>query len=146
MKHLASAAIAAALGALTVLPAHAAPNAAVTDGWFRALPSNLPAGGYFTLHNKGSSTLTLNGAASQACGMLMLHRSTEMGGMSHMEDVSSVDVPPGGEVKFAPGGYHLMCMNPAAEMKPGGTVKVTLKFANGETLESDFAVRNAAGK
>jgi copper(I)-binding protein len=143
MKHLAISAIAAAL---TVLPAHAAPNATVTDGWFRALPSNLPAGGYFTLHNEGSQPLALTGASSPACGMLMLHKSEEIGGMSHMEDLSSVDVPAGGEVKFAPGGYHLMCMNPGAAMKPGAVVNVTLGFRGGESLEAPFAVRNAAGK
>jgi copper(I)-binding protein len=124
----------------------AAPHAIVTDAWMRAMPANIPAGGYFTLHNNGGTPLTLTGASSPACGMLMLHKTEDMSGMSRMEDVSAVDVPPGGEVKFAPGGYHLMCMNPAATMKPGGTVKVTLRFKGGETLESDFAVRNAAGK
>ena len=48
---------------------------AITGGWMRALPGNLPAGGYFTLHNGSDKTVTLDGASSPACGILMLHKS-----------------------------------------------------------------------
>lgn len=120
--------------------------ASVHDGWFRALPGGLPSGGYFTLHNDGTAALTLTGTSSPACGMLMLHKSENTGGMSSMADVMSVDVPAGKSVSFAPGGYHLMCMQPGAAMKPGGKAKVTFTFAGGATLDADFAIRNAAGK
>jgi len=120
--------------------------ASVHDGWFRALPGGLPSGGYFTLHNDGTAALSLTGASSPACGMLMLHKSENTGGTSSMADVTSLDIPAGKSLSFAPGGYHLMCMQPGAAMKPGGTVKVTFTFAGGTTLDADFAVRNAAGK
>jgi periplasmic copper chaperone A len=122
------------------------PALAVSDAWFRALPSGLPAGGYFTLHNNGSAPVSLTSAESSACGMLMLHKSENDGGMSSMSELASVDVPAGKSASFAPGGYHLMCMQPAAAMKPGGTVKVTFTFAGGPKLDAEFAVRNAAGK
>jgi copper(I)-binding protein len=117
----------------------------VSEAWFRSLPANVPAGGYFTLHNAGTAAITLTGAQSPACGMLMLHKSSESGGMSRMEDVTSVPVGPGESVAFAPGGYHLMCMAPSG-MKVGGSVPVTLKFADGSTSVATFAVRNAQGK
>ena len=41
--------------------------------------------------------------------MLMIHQSSNKGGMSGMDMVEKVKVPAGGMVKFAPGGYHLMC-------------------------------------
>jgi periplasmic copper chaperone A len=126
-------------------PASAA-DITVTNAWFRALPGGLPAGGYFSLHNTGSAPVDLAGANSSACGMLMLHRSTQSGGMSRMDDVSSVTVPAGGAIEFAPGGYHLMCMYPTAAMTPGKSVTVTLRFTGGGQLDSTFAVRNAAGK
>ncbi len=78
--------------------------------------------------------------------MLMLHQSMNMSGMSSMEDVKTVPVPAGGEVKFAPGGYHLMCMNPAPAMKPGGMVSVTLQFSDKSEVKTEFAVKNAQGK
>ncbi len=118
----------------------------VSGAWIRALPSGLPAGGYFTLHNGGQKALTLTGASSAACGMLMLHKSDNMGGMMHMEDVAKVDVPAGGTVAFAPGGYHLMCMDPSKDIKPGGNVKVTLSFSDGSSIDAPFDVRSASGK
>lgn len=117
---------------------------AITGGWMRALPGNLPAGGYFTLKNGSEKAITLTGAESPACGMLMLHKSEEMSGMSSMSDVESIDIPAGSTVNFAPGGYHLMCMDPV--LKQGTTVTVTLQFAGGAKIAAPFAVRSATGK
>src|SRR3984885_14720475 len=93
-----------ALAALLVSgPAWAGP-VQVSDAWIRALPANLPAAGYFTLHNSSGKEISLTAARTPDCGMLMLHRSTQSGGMGSMQDVTSVAVPAGGTVKFAPGG------------------------------------------
>ena len=124
----------------------AASGLSLQDGWFRALPGTLPAGGYFTVHNAGTKTAVLTGAESPACGMLMLHKSDNKGGMAGMDMVSSVAVPAGGGVNFAPGGYHLMCMDAKPVLKPGATVPVTLTFQDGGRLTENFAVRNASGK
>jgi len=135
-----------ALLAASIAPATAAaPNATVSDAWIRALPANLPSGGYFTLHNNGNAPLKLTGASSTACGMLMLHKSENMGGMAHMDDISDIDVPANGTLKFAPGGYHLMCMDATPAIKPGHTVDVTLQFSGGATLTAKFTVKNATG-
>ena len=123
--------------------AHAS-GASVSNGWFRKLPADLPAAGYFTLHNSGNKTISLSGASSPACGMLMLHNSENMGGMMHMDDVSGVDVAPAATVDFAPGGYHLMCMKPALAL--GAKVPVTLRFLDGTKLQTEFVVRDANGK
>ena len=116
----------------------------VTDAWIRALPASVPSGGYFTLRNSTAKPVILTTAQSPACGMLMLHKSSGMAGMTSMDDVSDVIVPAGGTVKFAPGGYHLMCMQATA--KPGQHVPVTLNFRGGVKVTTMFAVRNAAGK
>lgn len=136
---------AALLLAITATHVWAAPLT-VTDAWFRALPANLPAGGYFTLHNGTNKTLTLDKAETQACGMLMLHKSEEMSGMASMSDVAQIDVPAGGTLAFAPGGYHLMCMGPTPMLKVGASVSVTLEFADGSKVSAPFAVRSATGK
>jgi copper(I)-binding protein len=143
------AAIAALL--LMALPGAAVADAgpagiSVRDGWMRALPSAVPSGGYFTLQNKGAKAVILTGADSPACGMLMLHKSEDKGGMSSMADMVEVPVSAGGSVNFTPGGYHLMCMDSKPSLKPGTSVPVTLAFKSGEKLTVTFAVRNAAGK
>src|ERR1700759_4203893 len=81
----------------------------VTDAWFRSLPGTVPAGGYFTAQNNTGREVSILGVSSGACGMLMMHRSANKGGMSGMDMVDKVTLPPGGVVEFAPGGYHLMC-------------------------------------
>jgi copper(I)-binding protein len=118
----------------------------VSDAWIRALPAHLPAAGYFTLHNTAKTEISLTGAQSAACGMLMLHKSTQKGGMGSMEDVISVAAPAGGTIKFAPGGYHLMCTDPTEAVKPGAMVSVTLSFSDGSRSQTAFAVKNAQGK
>ena len=118
----------------------------VSNAWMRVITPQVPAGGYFTLHNAGPAPVTLTGASSPGCGMLMLHRTSESAGMSSMQMVQTVPVPPGGTIRFAPGGYHLMCMQPAPGMRPGGTIPVTLTFADGRTVESSFSVRGATGR
>jgi copper(I)-binding protein len=142
--HLALAAIAALALLIFATPAKAAVT--VGNGWIRLLPAGLPAAGYFDLHNGGDKSVSLTGAASPACGMLMLHKSENAGGMMRMDEVSSVEVAPRSTLKFAPGFYHLMCMNPSPALKPGAHAAVTLVFGDGYKVTSEFAVRNAAGK
>lgn len=108
------------------------------------MPSR-PAAGYFVLSNETGRTRTLVGAASPGCGALMLHRSVNANGQERMEMVDSVPVPAHGEVKFAPGGYHLMCMSPTAAVARGGSVSVTLRFKDGGSLAASFPVRGATG-
>jgi copper(I)-binding protein len=132
---------------LFLLASTAAASAApfdITDAWFRSLPGGVPAGGYFTAQNNSGREVAITGVQSNACGMLMMHRSSNKGGMSGMDMVDKVSVPPGGMVKFAPAGYHLMCEQP--KMKIGGKVPVSLSLSNGTTVVVAFQVRNAAGK
>jgi copper(I)-binding protein len=77
--------------------------------------------------------------------MLMLHKTEDKGGTMEMMDMPSVPIPGAGTVKFAPGGFHLMCMNPTAAMKPGANVPVTLIFSDGSKITQTFDVKNATG-
>jgi copper(I)-binding protein len=113
---------------------------------FRFIIAARPAAGYFTLFNASATPRRLIGASSPGCGMLMLHKSMEMGGVAHMSGVKGVTIPAHGKVKFEPGGYHLMCMSPTAAMRPGKTVQVILKFKDGPAMSAEFPVRGINGK
>lgn len=141
LKHIA---FSAAVFCLMTAPAWAA-NVTVSDPWFRALPAGLPAGGYFVMHNSGNKDIALTGVSSPACGMAMLHQSKSEGGMEHMAHVDSLTVRAHGKIKFAPGGYHVMCMKPTAAMKPGRRVVVTFQFADGTKAAVPFRVFGARG-
>src|SRR3569833_3993765 len=108
--------------------------ATVTGGWFRALPPAVPSGGYFLLKNTSGKKLTLTEIETPACGMAMMHRSIN-GGMDH---VMSLEIAAGEAASFAPGGYHLMCVD--ANLKPGTTVTVTFHFADGSSATATYAV------
>ena len=140
------AAVTAALVGVLLSSGAFASGVSITDGWFRALPAGLPAGGYFKLHNATDKPVLLKGAVSPACGMLMLHRSMHTGGMERMMPVGDLEVAAGGTLVFAPGGYHLMCMDPTPAMQAGAIVTVTLRFANAAAVTSDFVVRGATGE
>ncbi len=132
-----------ATGAAAPLPAQ---GLELSGQWFRLIMPSLPAAGYFTLSNASSMARTLVGAQSPACGMLMLHRSVSNNGEERMVMVPRITVPAHGNVQFAPGGYHLMCLSPRPAMSPGQSVPVTLRFADGAILTALFPVRNATGK
>ena len=154
---------------LVAVPAGAedAPGVAVSGQWVRALAAGLPAAGYFTLSNGSPRPVRLVGASSPACGSLTLHQTVRqhamsamsardpqnptlgmpgMAGMSTMQPVAGVAVAAHGTVSFTPGGYHLMCEQPAASVQPGQSVAVTLHFATGEAVASMFPVRSARGR
>jgi copper(I)-binding protein len=114
----------------------------VSGAWFRSLPGT--AGGYFTLQNNSGREVIINGASSDACGMLMIHQSSSKGGMSSMAMMEQVKVPAGAIVRFAPGGLHLMCEQP--KMKIGSKVPVTLHLAGGSSVSVAFEVRGASGR
>ncbi|HKX64417.1 MAG TPA: copper chaperone PCu(A)C [Rhizomicrobium sp.] len=116
----------------------------VSGAWFRSLPGKLPAGGYFTVQNNTGREVAITGASSDACGMLMIHQSSNKGGMTSMMMMEEVKVPAGGKIAFAPGGTHLMCEQP--KMKIGAKVPVTLHLAGGNSVAVAFEVRGASGK
>ena len=131
------------LALLAPAGARAAGPLSVSGGWFRYLLASIPSGGYMTLHNAGSAPAVLTGASSPACGSLMLHRTESSGGTERMVAVAKVTVPAHGSLRFAPGGYHLMCMQP--RMHPRETVPVSLMFADGSRVTASFTVFGANG-
>jgi copper(I)-binding protein len=142
MTYLRFAALIAGAG-LFAAASVAAPT--VSGAWIRALPGDTPAGGYFTLTNPAKTKIALTGAASPACGAIELHMTHKMGTMVHMMPVARVEVAAGGTFAFAPGGFHLMCLQPKG-LTPGTSVAVTLTFADGTHLTAPFAVKNATGQ
>jgi copper(I)-binding protein len=73
--------------------------------------------------------------------MLMLHKSTDSSGMAMMMAVPNLTIPAHGRINLAPGGYHLMCMQP--KMKIGDKVPATLTLADGSTIAITLPVSGA---
>jgi len=127
-----------------VVTAHAGqPPVSVSDARMRWLPGDLPMAGYFVITSNAPGRLRLLGAASPAFGDVMVHRSLEESGVTHMAHVDGVDLNPGQSVAFAPGGYHLMLMGRTQELHAGEEVPVTLRFNDDQTLVVNFRVTGA---
>ncbi|HWU81331.1 MAG TPA: copper chaperone PCu(A)C, partial [Caulobacter sp.] len=54
---------------------------------------------------------------------------------------AGVVVPPGGEVAFAPGGYHFMLLGLKRAQGPGQKVPVTLIFGDGRKIQVELTVQ-----
>jgi copper(I)-binding protein len=126
--------------------AAAAGGVSIENPWMRFIIRATPAAGYFTLKNDTGNAVELTGASSTACGMVMLHETKQVNGVETMMMVKTIKVPAHGSFSFAPGGYHLMCMQPQMSMQVGASVPVVLKFADGKTLTATFPVKGPGGK
>jgi periplasmic copper chaperone A len=129
------------LGIAGVAAGDTAPGVTVTEAWIRWLPANLPAGGYLTLRNDGSRTQTLTAVSSTDYRDITLHRTSMQDHVSTMQPVQQVAIPPHQSLSFAANGYHIMLEHATRSLQPGDRVSMTLRFADGSTLDVPFDVR-----
>lgn len=114
---------------------------AITDAWIRSAPPGAPMAGYMELRNPGSQVLRCDGASSEAFDSVELHRSVVEDGMSRMLHGQIAEVPPGGRVRFEPGGYHLMLFGARQPLARGDSVIILLHC--GELrIAAEFTIRD----
>jgi periplasmic copper chaperone A len=113
------------------------------DAWIRWLPANIPSGAYLTLINSGTAPQVLVSAASPDFAEVSFHQTRTVNGLSEMSAVSALTISPQSSLQFAPGGYHIMLMQPSRTLHPGDHVPITLRFADGKSLQVSFEVRSA---
>lgn len=145
---LASTLAALAIGATLNARAHDYTAGTVVIGhpWARAtVGTSRPGGAYLTLANKGAVPDRLTAAESPVAGRVELHRSFREGGMMRMARVEAVDIPAGGEVRFAPGGLHIMLMDLKAPLTAGTKVPLTLVFENAGRVTVEFRIEALGG-
>ena len=80
-------------------------------------------------------------ASSSGFESVMMHRTVVRDGMAGMEHLSQIALAPNASLIFAPGGNHLMLMNPKLALRAGDAVVVKLEFRGGPVLPVTFAVR-----
>jgi copper(I)-binding protein len=136
--------LALSFGFATAALAAGANAITVKDAWVRWLPNNLPAAGYVTLVNASDKPVDLVDISSNDYGDAMLHQTVSNGSTQKMVMVDKLTVPAHGQVTIAPGGYHVMLEDAKHKVAPGDTVHLTLKFSDGETLDTPFAVKSPA--
>jgi copper(I)-binding protein len=125
--------------------ADAAGRLEASGAWIRAAPPGaMMLAGYVTLRNSGDAPLTVVGADCAAFRSVSLHQSVEDGGVERMHPLGRFAIAPGASVTFAPGGKHLMLMQPVHQLNTGDTVRIHIATESGRGASADFTVRDLA--
>jgi copper(I)-binding protein len=111
--------------------------------WLRATPAGARvAGGYFTITNTGSAPDRLLSISSDISAKAELHEMAVNNGVMTMRPVTGgLEIPVGGTVALAPGGYHLMFMDLKRQPKEGEMFSATLTFEKAGIVNIKFAVQ-----
>ncbi|MBU0933565.1 MAG: copper chaperone PCu(A)C [Alphaproteobacteria bacterium] len=119
----------------------------IDQAWVRLSPNkDTPSSGYFVVHG-GDAGVQLRGVLTDYALKVEMHETISKDGMTTMERVESVDVPPKGQVDFAPGGKHLMIWGINDTAISRGKMQFTFLMGNGDRLLVDAVIRKpeAAG-
>lgn len=106
----------------------------VDHGYVRlaAVPRS-PGAAYFTLHG-GATPTTLLSVSTDVAIKAEIHESMNSGGMSSMKPLDTLPVPARAEVRFAPGGKHVMLFDVNPGVKPGRHITLVFVFSNGRRI------------
>jgi len=116
----------------------------IKESWIAEAPPNVTAqAGYLTLANNTSKPMTLISVTSDAFEKIQIHRSVhdKATGLVTMVHEKQADIPAHTTLKFEPGGYHLMLINPKSTLREGDQVTMKLTFADGTEFNITFAIR-----
>src|SRR5467141_2429965 len=114
----------------------------IRDAWVReAPPGATMMAGYMLLQNNTSRPQVLVAARSSGFETVVIHRTIVKGGMTGMEHASQIELLPNASLLFAPGGHHLMLLNPKRTLRAGDRVDITLEFRGGLVLPVAYEVR-----
>lgn len=142
MRHGALPALLAVLAAIGCRPARGGSASAgtmvVTHAVIPQPPGNVEASAFLVIANRGSAAVQLLDASSPDADSVRMHRV--IGGQ--MEPAPEISVPAGGDVRFVPGGYHLMLGRLRHPFAIGDTVTLVLRFEPGGTLTVRAPVLN----
>jgi copper(I)-binding protein len=117
----------------------------IHDPWVAETPPGAMAAAVFMeLRNAGADPVAVVRVSSPVAERSEFHRTVMDGDMARMERQSELLVPPGGSLVMAPGGFHIMLLQPRS-LKIGDTVPLALELADGERVEITAQVRPRTG-
>ena len=131
----------------TVGNAVAAGHLVVEGGWIRsAAPGAAMLAGYGTLHNIGDAPVLVTGAESADFGSASLHKSVNENAVEHMQTIGELRIAPGERIAFAPGGNHIMLMQPKKQLRANESVPIHIITNGSDSTVGIFVVRDDAPK
>lgn len=114
----------------------------VNDPWIREAPPVATVhAAYLTLENTGAAPVVIDAISSPDFGRVEIHRSEVVDGMARMFPVERLEIPPGGRLALAPGGYHLMLFDAQRPLRAGDTATLLLHRAGSDCVRVSVPVR-----
>ena len=106
---------------------------AIMNSWVREAHEKATVNaGYMTLVNASDEEVTLLKVESDAYDKIEVHEMVRVDGLMEMREVKDLSIPGNGQIRFEPGGKHLMLMGPKEHLKTGQKVDMTLIFKSGK--------------
>ena len=116
----------------------------VRDAWVREAPPGATVlAAYFTLENLGSKADKLVAVSCADFNKVEMHATEIRDGVARMLALDALPIPPHAVVQLAPGGNHLMLLQPQRALIAGMNVKLELRFDSGTRLTVVAPVRRA---
>jgi copper(I)-binding protein len=121
------------------------PDIQVADAWAReTVAGQSGTAAYMTIANRGSGDDRVLAIVAPTPITATLHETSTSGGVSSMRPLEGgLDVPAGGTVVLKPGGAHVMISGLTTPLRPGQTLRLTLRFERFGDTAVDFKVASA---
>ncbi|GAB7032170.1 copper chaperone PCu(A)C [Streptomyces sp. NPDC021749] len=116
----------------------AAPHFEVEGAYMPQPVTQDMAGAFFTIKNNGAADKIVS-VTTDLAKDVSIHKTVG----NKMEQVDSLPIPAGGEVRFERGGSHMMFMGLKYKPAKGDSIGVTLQFAHAEPVKVAVPVRAA---
>ena len=127
---------------LLILPGSAVAELEIHDAWIKNLPPAVPVrAGYMTIRNAQANAVSIIAIRSDAFASVEIHRTIAEDGMMRMELVPTLVIEPDSSVQLAPGGLHLMMMNPTQTTRPGDVLQIVIELDDGSTQNLNMTVK-----
>ncbi|MER0481355.1 copper chaperone PCu(A)C [Streptomyces sp. Edi2] len=114
-----------------------APQLKVADSYMPQPVDQNMAGAYFTVKNSGDTADKLTSVTSDLSKNITLHKTAG----TKMEQVNSLAIPAGGELRLSRGGNHLMFMGLKKKPAEGDKVAIELHFATAGPIKVTVPVK-----
>jgi hypothetical protein len=127
---------------LLILPGSAVAELEIHDAWIKNLPPAVPVrAGYMTIRNAQPNAVSIIAIRSDAFASVEIHRTIAEDGMMRMEPVPTLVIEPDSSVQLAPGGLHLMMMNPTQATRPGDVLQIVIELDDGSAQSLNMTVK-----
>jgi copper(I)-binding protein len=104
---------------------------------YAPLPGQTAGVAYFSLTNSATTAVTLRRVTSPEFGRVEMHTTMVDDGVAHMTGLDSLTIAERSGIAFAPGGPHLMLMEPVSALGVGDVVTLEFHFDYDEEYIAD---------